>query len=373
MSETSPILGVSFRQQTWIALLGRRDVPTDGVEDYCIFLGRALATQGIELQLCRVSWLGKGWTCALRELLRESTAWRGKWALVQYTALAWSRRGFPFGALSLVAILRLRGVRVAVVFHELGRQGGRRWIDHLRGISQDWVVRRLYRKAVKAVFTVPVDAVAWLPEDDQKGRFIPIGANIPERVNQRCAPLHADIGKTVIVFGVTEPPNAASEVEEIAGVISEASKALKRLRLVVVGRGSTEAREALCKALERCGVDVVVRGILPADQVSSELERADALLFVRGAISPQRGSAIAAIACGLPIVAYRNGDIPGPLREAGVEWAAWPDRDALARGLIRVLSDPSRWAELHQRNVDVQTNCFSWDRIGERFRMELGG
>ncbi len=34
---------------TLVALLGRPDTPTDGVEDYCIFLGRALAARGIEL------------------------------------------------------------------------------------------------------------------------------------------------------------------------------------------------------------------------------------------------------------------------------------------------------------------------------------
>ncbi len=47
----------------WIALLGRRDMPTDGVEDYCTFLGRALAQRGVTLNLTRVDWFGQGWMC----------------------------------------------------------------------------------------------------------------------------------------------------------------------------------------------------------------------------------------------------------------------------------------------------------------------
>src|SRR5487761_2159038 len=105
------------RQQRWVALLGRKDEPTDGVEDYCTFLGRALADCGVELRAVRVPWLKQGWLGALRGLRRDAAAWRGQWVLLQYTALSWSRRGFPFGALAVLGVLRRRGVRCAVVFH----------------------------------------------------------------------------------------------------------------------------------------------------------------------------------------------------------------------------------------------------------------
>jgi hypothetical protein len=41
---------------TLIALFGRRDYPTDGVEDYCTYLGKALKERGVALQLVRVPW-----------------------------------------------------------------------------------------------------------------------------------------------------------------------------------------------------------------------------------------------------------------------------------------------------------------------------
>src|SRR2546427_1791492 len=104
--------------QTVIALLGRRDSPTDGVEDYCTWLGRGLAKRGIPLAQVRVPWKETGWLRALWWFWQEGTRWRERWVLVQYTAMSWSRRGFPLAFLAALAILRLRSCRIAVVFHD---------------------------------------------------------------------------------------------------------------------------------------------------------------------------------------------------------------------------------------------------------------
>ena len=115
----------------------------------------------------------------------------------------------------------------------------------------------------------------------------------------------------------------------------------------------------------------MVHGVLPAERIADEFESADALLFVRGPITTRRGSAMAAIACGVPIVGYRGPEVSSILEAAGVEWSPWQDREGLARGLIRVLSDSQRWMELHERNLEVQKNYFSWNRIAERFQVVL--
>lgn len=357
--------------QQWVALLGRRDAPTDGVEDYCIFLGRALATNRIDLRLTRVQWTENGWIAALRQLARECAAWRGKWVLLQYTALSWSSRGFPIAAVIVMAILRRAGARVAVVFHEPYRQGGPGWVNSVRGSCQDWVIHRLHRHAAKSIFTEPLETISWLPPEERKAAFVPIGANVPELADRSRTPSLSVEQKTVIVFGVTEAPVMAREVADIAEIMQEASKTLKKLRLVVLGRGAMEAREPLANALATCSVELLVRGVLPAEEISCELGRADVLLFVRGAVTIRRGSALAGIACGLPIIGYMPETICAPLEQAGVEWSPRQDRTALARGLIRVLSDPQHWTELHQRNVETQKNCFSWSQIAERYRKFL--
>jgi glycosyltransferase involved in cell wall biosynthesis len=362
----------SIQRKRWIALLGRRDVPTDGVEDYCIFLGRGLAILDVELKRVRVPWLDKGWVRSLSQLSRASIAWRGSWVLMQYTAFTWSQRGFPIPALIVLALLRLCGARVAIVFHEPCRQGrGRRWIDHLRGTCQDWVIHRLYRGAEKSIFTVPLEAVDWLPKGENKAKFIPIGANLPERLNRRGAPPSLDKSKTVIVFGVTGAPAMADEVELIASVMQRAGRAVDKLRLVAVGRGSVEAREKLVDAMRGSVVEVVALGVLPAERVAWEFRQADALLFVRGAITPQRGSVMAGVASGIPIVGYGNGKAIGPLQETGIEWSPSRNFEDLSRCLVRVLTDPTHWMELQERNLAAQENYFSWSRIAEQFYSAL--
>jgi glycosyltransferase involved in cell wall biosynthesis len=362
-----PTMSRDVQRKKWIALLGRRDMPTDGVEDYCTFLGRALAQRGLKLGLAHVDWFDRGWIPALWRLWCESAAWRGSWVVVQYTGMGWSRRGFPIGVLAVLAILRHRGCRCAIVFHEFMRQSGEaRRVDRLRGDCQQWVIERLYRGSMKCIFTAPLETIGWLPQGDSKSAFIPIGANIPERLDRRSGPGALERQRTVIIFGVTGAARAAGEVEEIADLMKEASKSLPSLRLVLTGRGSMEVGKDIEAALAGNGVETVVRGVLPAEEVADEFARADVLLFVRGAITLQRGSAIAGVACGLPIVGYRIGT-GDALDEAGIEWSPWRDRRSLARGLVRVLSDSTRWTELHELSLQAQRDHFSWTRIAERF------
>jgi len=357
----------------WVALLGRRDTPTDGVEDYSTFLGQALKTQGVNLERWRLPWAEIGWIRALNQLWLESSKWRGKWALIQYTALGWSRRGFPFRVLAVLAVLRWRGVRSAVVFHEPFHQTStlRRWINPIRGVCQDWVIRRLYRNAERGIFTAPLNAIAWLSGNEENAAFIPIGANIPECLISRTLPKEGNQEKSIIVFGITGAPATEREVDDIVAVMRASRKSFDRLRLVVIGRGAIDARDRITKSMAGSDVEVVVRGILPAEEIAGELSRADLLLFVRGPLTFQRGSAIAGIACGLPIAGYRDVRTDSPLAEAGIEWASLRDRDELCGSVVRVLRDPAHWMELHQRNLEVQRNYFSWDKIAARYLGEL--
>jgi glycosyltransferase involved in cell wall biosynthesis len=371
-SEITPNTIESPQIETWVGLLGRRDMPTDGVEDYCTFLGKALVRHGVELRQVRVPWTQQGWIATIRRLSRESAAWRGKWVLLQYTALGWSRRGFPFGALAVLAVVIRGGARVAVVFHESDHQTGSGLLQGIRGWCQDWVIRRLHSGARKAIFTVPLEAIAWLPSRQSKAAFISIGANIPECTRRRATPALTVSEKSVIVFGVTCSPDAAArEVNEISTVMVEVRKKIDGLRLVVMGRGSVEAQEHFLTALRGHDVELVVRGILPAEEIAHELESAHALLFVRGGITPRHGSVMAGIASGIPIVGYRDESIGGPLEQAGVAWSPWHDQESLILTLVGVLRDPGRWMELHDRNLEVQKKHLSWTRIAEQFEAVL--
>ena len=350
-----------------IALMGRLNIPTDGVDDYCSFLAQALARRDFTLTRVHVAWNVEGWIGALLRLWRDSVDWQGEWVLLQYTALGWSRRGFTWGVLAAAAILRRRGARCAVVFHEYTGFGGLRLRERLRHTFQMWVLRTLYRRSDRRIFTVPLDTIDWLSKDRHRAVFIPIGANIPECPDSRSQLSSLEQEKRVIVFSFSSLPAVADEIADIAGVAHEASRAIRNLRFIILGRGSGEVREDLANALEGCPVGLDVRGVLPAEEIAREFQRADALLFVRGPVVLQRGSAMAGIASGLPIVGYGIGEPRGPIAEAGIEWSTWRDPKTLARALVRVLTDSQRWTELHERNVRVHERYFSWDRIAELF------
>ena len=354
-----------------IALLGRRDSPTDGVQDYCEFLGSALGRHDVTFTIARVDWMETGWLAALWELWRSSESWRGSWVVLQYTALAWSRRGFPLGAVAVLTILRCHGVRCGVMFHESHYNGGARWLDWIRGACQSWVTRRLYGLASKVIFADSLETIKWLPKTDSKAIFIPIGASVPERVSLTPKPRGDGAPKSVAIFCVTGAPQASIEIEEIAQAARFAASSSSSLRFVFLGRGTAEANDLITSAFRDIPVELSVLGLLDADEVSDVLANSDVMLCVRGVIFPRRGSAIAGISCGLPIVCYGGPETTFPVTEAGLELVPYRDRDALAKAVSRVLSDDHLREELRIRSLRAHREYFSWEKIAARFVAEL--
>lgn len=351
-------------QAEWIALLGRRDFPTDGVRDYCTVLAAALENLGIRLNIYEADWKRAGRANVMWSLWKESANWGGRCVLVQYTALSWSRRGFPVAFLLVLALLRMRGARIAVVCHDVRGFPGDRWRERLRRAFQHEIMQIAYGIAHRVILPVPLGEAAWLPRHPRKAVFIPVGSNIPVRA---CAERTARLEKTLAVFGVTGGLRAAQETEDIAIVARFVREKLGRVRLLVLGRGAEEARAMLEQRLSGVEIDLQVFGVLPAEEAGRKLADADALLFVRGEIDTQRSSALAGIASGLPVVAYGNAHQGNPLAEAGVEFVTPGDRAALARGAARVLEDEELRHDLQEKNRHVMKKFFSWDAIASSY------
>src|SRR4029077_902675 len=190
--------------QRVIALLGRPDAPTDAVEEYCRYLGEALIAEDFELSIERVAWAERGWTRAARALRRRARGWRGAWVLVQYTALAWSARGFPLRFPRVLKTLKAAGVRVGVVFHDVEPFIGKRVIDGARRRTQLHVMHEAVRLSDAAVFTVPLEKISWFTHGPGKGCFIPVGANLPTSGEANSRRGISTGGKlSVAVFGIT--------------------------------------------------------------------------------------------------------------------------------------------------------------------------
>lgn len=359
--------------KTWIAILGSKDFPTDGVQDYCEFLGSALERRAVELRIVRVEWKQKGWLRALRELWRDSLGWRSQRVILQYTAMSWSRRGFPFAVLIVLAVLRRRGARCAVMFHEPYPQGGaRHGLARLLTPCQDWVIRAMYRKADKSIFPDKLETIRWLPKGSNKAVFIPIGANIQEPFAGATTSSEIKSStRTVAIFCLTGAPHFHRELQEIAEATRSVVASGTKIHLLFFGRGTDEAREDIGHAFRNTPVEVSILGLLPTAEIAETLLRSDAMLCARGTIYPRRGSVIAGIACGLPIVGYRGPETVSPITEAGLELVPYGQPSALGEALSRVLSDNHLWQQLRDKTLRAHTKYFSWEKIAESFSTEL--
>ena len=162
-----------------IALLGRRDEPTDAVEEYCHYLGAALEGHDFQLQIERVPWETYSWHACLDALRLQAVGWRDTWVLAQYTVLAWSSRGFSQRFLRVLNVLKSAGARTAVVFHDVEPFHGIRFIDHLRRLAQVHTMRRTVQLADLAIFTVPPERLSWLTGFPSNTHFVCVGPNLP--------------------------------------------------------------------------------------------------------------------------------------------------------------------------------------------------
>src|ERR1700760_4039512 len=128
-----------------VFLLGRKDEPTDAVEEYCEYLRDALSNRSVKSEIVRMPWNESGWADAFEDLRRSSASWRGRWVFLQYTALAWSGRGFPRRVTKVLRVLKEAGVQVGVVFHDVEPFAGARAVDILRRQAQLRAMRRMLR------------------------------------------------------------------------------------------------------------------------------------------------------------------------------------------------------------------------------------
>ena len=359
-----------------VALLGRRDEPTDAVEAYCQYLGAALQPAGFSLEIVRLRWSELGWRQALESLREREKQWRGNWVFLQYTALTWSRRGFPLGVPRVLRQLKRCGVRSGIVFHDAEPYAGNRTIDRLRRRVQRYAMREALRLSDLAILTIPPEKISWLPDKGSKTAFIPVGANLPSPEKAWAA--SPDTRKefpTVAVFGITgdatENRAGQEEVDCIAKAVRCAAEQVGAIRVALLGRNSERAERQLRESIGNARVQISVHGLLDGGDVVRVLGSADVLLFARGAISTRRSSAIAGIACGLPVIAREGPETAAPITDAGVVLLREGAGEEFGPALVRVLGDAAYRATLAERSRRAQEQHFSWSAIAAKYASAL--
>jgi hypothetical protein len=175
-----------------------------------------------------------------------------------------------------------------------------------------------------AIFTVPPDKLSWPPSARPRTVFIPVGPNLPIPSESPISPTQSPV-PTIALFSITGGAPGARKTEIIRTAVHHAAQKLGELRLSVFGRHAELRENALRDGLRDLPVKIVVEGVLDPAQVVQRLSASHVLLFIRGHISSRRSSAIAGIACGLPVIAFSGSETAPPLTDAGVVLVP-PDR-----------------------------------------------
>jgi glycosyltransferase involved in cell wall biosynthesis len=182
-----------------------------------------------------------------------------------------------------------------------------------------------------------MEKLTWMQPHYTRAIFIPVGANFPvggEAGSRKS--IARDGTLNIAVFSVTGAKFMQREVGEITDAVKFAASRLKNLKLTVFGRNAKDAE-------------------------------GDMLLFVRGPISTRRSSAIAGIACGLPVIAAEGPETSAVIKDAGVAFYSPQKKGNLGEVLLHVLEDEHYRALLAQRSWIAQQRSFSWNVIARRY------
>ena len=347
-----------------VLVLGRRDNPTDGVYDYSASLAKACRTLGSSVDVLEVEWINSGWLRAASRLIRDLRSYTPRWTVFQITHLAWSRHGVPFGLLLVALAARLSGVRMAAIVHDPAGFAGDTFLVRVKRASQHLALSFFHRMASHVFVTVPSKCIPWSGNHFNKAlTFLPVGSNIPVQIGS--ARKNASRYFSVVVFGVTEGPHGVEQRRAITEVLQKAAQAVGPVKLYAFGRGTSLTDGAWPQTDGR--VKILSLGVLNNVAASRVLVQADVMLFVRGGISSRRGSAIAGLAHGLPVVAYRGLETAWPITEAGIELVNPGDIDGMASALVRIATDTSYRNQLRELSSNAYERYFAWDVIARTF------
>ena len=164
-------------------------------------------------------------------------------------------------------------------------------------------------------------------------------------------------GRYVLYVGQFDP---RKNMDALFAAFARASARDAGLRLVIVGTLG-RLSSYLRAALERSRLDparVVITGAVDDRALASLYAGAQCLLHPAH-FEGFGLTALEALACGTPVVAYRAGAVAEVVGDAGL--LVEPGPDTLGDALVRFLDDPALAAELRAK-TGPRAAAFSWDR-----------
>jgi glycosyltransferase involved in cell wall biosynthesis len=355
-----------------------------GVGDFTHELGKALRDLGVDVHVVASAACADHGTALKVHPVVQRWNWRCWGTLarlvdrfrpvgvnLQYQAAAYNMHP----AVNLLP-RRLR-VPVVATFHDLKVP----YLFPKAGPLRAWVVRELARASAAAITTNPEDtaqAASFLPED--RLREIPIGSNIepspPPGYDREAWRTHWGAGRDTLLlcyFGFLNESKGGETLIRTLAELTQKGRAASPPRLLMVGGQVGSSDPTNVAYLERVKGHVVDLGVadqvqwtgyLPDVEVSASLLAADVcVLPYRDGASFRRGSFMAALAHGLPIVTtHPRVPLPDLVDGQNVLLVPPDDAAATAEAVARL------WAASELRTALGEgarrlARRFTWDQI----------
>ena len=333
----------------WAVLTGEYPPQPGGVSDYARLVARGLAAAGDRVRVYAPATAtaeesdpgvevrrlpGRFGPRALARLDRLLAARpRPDHILVQYVPQAYGMKGMNVGFAAWLAARALRAAPVWVMFHEVATPFAWQPLRHaaLAGITR--AMARLAAGAAERVFvSIPAwgDALRRLCPRVRPPRWLPVPSTLEEyagvapAARGRFAPAGRPLVGHFGTYGLHVATMLTATLAELATLAPDAA-------VLLVGRGSAEFAGRLVSARPELAGRVAASGGLSGADAAAHLKACDLLIqpFPDG-VSSRRTSAMAGLACGLPVVT-NLGPLSEPVWAGAVAAAPTPDPAAVAR------------------------------------------
>jgi hypothetical protein len=278
--------------------------------------------------------------------------------LVQFVPHAFGYKAMNVWFCRWVAGRRRARDRVEVMFHEAWFPPGGRLRHRLLHRVTRWMARTLYRAADRVYVAIPTWADR-LRETGDRGpepEWCPVPSNVPhvERpdlvTELRWRIAGADPSAELVGHFGSYPPAITAVLGTTIGRLFDGRP---WLHVLLLGRGGDQFRGRLLRDRPAWSDRIVAPGELPADELSLHLQACDVLMQpLPDGVSTRRGSVMAALANGVPVVTTF-----GPFSEP-----IWRDGGGVA---LTDTAEPAATAAAVQRLLD---NRRERDALGRRGR-----
>jgi glycosyltransferase involved in cell wall biosynthesis len=266
--------------------------------------------------------------------------------------------------------------RFEVMYHEVCFPfvPGQPWKHKLLGHVTRQMAKMIHRSAARSWVSIPAwtDLLRQIVPAGHRSEWLPVPSNLPTEANpepvgvlrERIAPGPAT--RVVGHFGTF----GSSIAKLLAATLPRVLFADRNYRALLVGLHSERFRDHLLKENSELSDRIFATGTLCPQEAASCLAASDILLqpYVDG-VSSRRGSVMAGLALGLPIVTTEGSFSETVWREGGaVVLAPAGDPDTLVAASLRLLRDEGTRKQLGPAARIFYDRHFSLERTVQRLR-----